>query len=138
MNLPSPIERIMLVDDNEADNVFHEIVIQRCGFTGDLRSFDDPARALQYLRELPHGPVSLVLLDINMPGLTGWDFAEAARPLLLANPTIVLVMLSSSSLAEDRAQAAAQPVIRGYLTKPLTREAVQEMLQGRWPATRAD
>lgn len=82
--------------------------------------------------------MSLVLLDINMPGMNGWEFAAAARALLLANPAIVLVMLTSSSLDEDRRRAGDMGNITGYLTKPLSREAVQQMLQGHWPSVQVD
>ena len=76
------VQRIVLVDDSEADNVYHEVVLRRAGFSGDLQVFEMAAPALDYLRRLPDGPVCLVLLDINMPGMDGWEFAAAAAPLL--------------------------------------------------------
>jgi CheY-like chemotaxis protein len=133
MSTNPAIGRILLVDDSEPDNVFHEAVIRAAGFTGDLLVFEDATQALDDLRALPHGPLSLVLLDINMPGMDGWEFIEAARPLLQRNPAIVLVMLSSSALREDREQAARAEVVNGYLTKPLDTRAVQQMLRGSWP-----
>jgi len=129
----SPIvTRILLVDDNEPDNVFHEAVLRGAGFQGDLRAFEEPEAALEYLRQLPHGPVCLLLLDINMPGMNGWEFARAAEPLLEDNPTVILVMLTSSSLPEDRAQAESEAAVSGYLTKPLTVEVAVRLLSGNW------
>lgn len=133
----APLQRIVLVDDNDADNVYHEIILRRCGFEGELRVFEEPTEALAYLRSVPDGPACLVLLDINMPGMNGFEFAQAASPLLADKPTAVLVMLTSSSSAEDREQAAQIPVIQGYLTKPLDRDSASELLAGRWPSLRA-
>ena len=39
-------QRFILVDDNEADNVYHEIMIRRAGFTGEVRVFESGAEAL--------------------------------------------------------------------------------------------
>lgn len=125
-----PIERIVLVDDSHADNVYHEVVIRRSGYGGDLKIFEEPAAALEYLRHMPDGPVCMVLLDINMPGMTGWEFAEAAGPLLAHNETVLLVMLTSSSAQADRLRARNMSMISGYLTKPLDREVVLGLIAG--------
>ena len=39
MTMTAP-ERFILIDDNEADNVFHEIMIRRAGFKGDILVFE--------------------------------------------------------------------------------------------------
>jgi CheY-like chemotaxis protein len=130
--MSSPIERIVLVDDSEPDNVFHEIVLRRAGFSGDLHVFQRAAAALDYLRKLPDGPVCLVLLDINMPGMDGWQFIEAARPLLQNKPTVLLVMLTSSPAPEDRDRARGTDAVRGYITKPLAVDSAARMLDGSW------
>ncbi|EHR70857.1 response regulator with CheY-like receiver domain and winged-helix DNA-binding domain [Burkholderiales bacterium JOSHI_001] len=127
---PIPIQRIVLVDDSEPDNVFHEAVLRRAGFDGDLQVFEHAEQALRYLRELPDGPVCLVLLDINMPGMDGWEFAQAAGPILQSKPTVVLVMLTSSSSEEDRRHAREIGCIHGFLTKPLTKQLAQDLLSG--------
>jgi CheY-like chemotaxis protein len=125
-----PIERMVLVDDSHADNVYHEVVIRRSGFVGDLKVFEQPTAALEYLRQMPDGPVCLVLLDINMPGMTGWEFAAAAEPLLASNQTVLLVMLTSSSAPADKLRARDMSMISGCLTKPLNRETVLGLLSG--------
>ncbi len=134
MSLPCRVERIVLVDDSHADNVFHEVIIRRSGFTGDLKVFEQPAQALEYLRSVPDGPVCLVLLDINMPGMDGWEFAKAAEPFLADRQTVVLVMLTSSSAPSDLERARQLPAVRGYITKPLDKQAATELLQAHWEA----
>ena len=131
-------ERIVLVDDNEADNVYHEVVLRRAGFAGELQVFEMAEDALAFLAAMPHRPggpagpevpATLVLLDINMPGMDGWEFAAAAAPLLAAKPALMLVMLTSSSAPEDRARAQSLPGLSGFVTKPLTVETALELLR---------
>lgn len=125
----TPIERIILVDDNEADNVYHEIVIRKAGFTGEILVFETGVLALEFLRSDPLTTPSCIFLDINMPMLDGFEVAEQATPLLQGKPTVLLMMLTSSGSPADRARAASLPVIQGYQTKPLTVASVREILE---------
>ena len=133
------IGTIVLVDDSEADNVFHELMLRRAGFTGELLQFEGGEAALGYLRNRSNeDSTCLILLDINMPGMNGWDFAAAASSLIAVKPWMVVVMLTSSGAEQDLARAQGMPEIRGYLTKPLTVERATELLRGQLSSDRAD
>lgn len=121
--------RFILVDDNEADNVYHEIMIRRAGFTGEVLVFESGAQALDFLRRDPLAVPTCLFLDINMPQMDGFEFARQAQPLLQDKPTVLVMMLTSSDAPQDRLRASDMPVIQGFVTKPLTRERVREMLQ---------
>ncbi len=122
------IERIILIDDNESDNVFHEIIIKAAGFAGELLVFDGGVKALDYLQTADLERPTRVFLDINMPGMDGFEVARHATPLLQGKPAVVLLMLTSSASPQDRERAAAISIIQGYLTKPLTVDGVRELL----------
>ncbi len=125
--LPRP-ERFILIDDNEADNVFHEIMIRRAGFTGEVLIFDNGLDALDFMRQDQLRLPTCIFLDINMPMLDGFEVAIQATPLLEGRDTTVLVMLTSSGSTQDRERAAQIPVISGYVTKPLAAALVRDML----------
>ncbi|MBS4037584.1 MAG: hypothetical protein KGZ46_05490, partial [Hydrogenophaga sp.] len=72
--MPRP-ERFILIDDNEADNVFHEIMIRRAGFTGDVLIFDNGVDALEFMRHDELRVPTCIFLDINMPMLDGFEVA---------------------------------------------------------------
>ncbi len=122
------IERIILIDDNESDNVFHEIIIKAAGFAGELLVFDGGVKALDYLQTADLERPTRVFLDINMPGMDGFEVARRATPLLQGKPAVVLLMLTSSASPQDRERATAISIIQGYLTKPLTVDGVRELL----------
>lgn len=124
----STYERFVLIDDNEADNVYHEIMIRRAGFTGEIRVFECGPDAIAFFRQddltIPTG----VFLDINMPMMNGFEVAASLAPLLEDNPAILLMMLTSSSSPADRARAQSMPLIKDFLTKPLSVEFVKALL----------
>lgn len=122
-------QRFILVDDNEADNVYHEIMIRRAGFTGEVLVFESGADALDFLGSDPLTEPTCLFLDINMPQMDGFEFARLAQPLLQEKPTMLVMMLTSSDAAQDQTRANQMPLIQGFVTKPLTRERVRALLE---------
>lgn len=121
-------ERVILIDDNEADNVYHELMIRRSGFTGELLVFDNGEDALAFFRKDPIDIHTCVFLDINMPGMDGFELASQATPLLVDKHTVIVIMLTSSGSDADRERAATIPIIKGYVTKPLDVNGLQPMI----------
>ena len=121
-------ERFVLIDDNEADNVFHEIMIRRAGFKGEIKIFETGVDALDWFEAEHDWSPTCVFLDINMPMMDGFEMAEKATPLLKDKPTVVLVMLTSSGSPVDRKRAESMEIINDFVTKPLSVEMVKRLL----------
>ncbi len=117
--------RLLLVEDNEINQlVFGELLRSRgC----DVRIAADGAAAIAAVEA---DPPDLVLMDMQMPDMDG---LEATRRLRSAGSTVPVVALTANTLPEDR-EAARAAGMNGFLTKPLTREAMDELVQGRWPS----
>ncbi|HEX5739501.1 MAG TPA: response regulator, partial [Hydrogenophaga sp.] len=118
----------ILIDDNEADNVFHEIMVRRAGFSGELLIFEDAGEALAFLQKDPLTAPTWIFLDINMPLMDGFEFARRATPFLSGKSTVLLMMLSSSDAPQDRQIASEMPVIQDFITKPLSVQKVRDLL----------
>lgn len=69
----------------------------------------------------------LVLLDLNMPEMNGWDFLEACKEKSYSNKVHVVVV-TSSLFREDQRKAAEYEQVIGYFTKPITTPNFQLIL----------
>src|ERR1700759_91114 len=121
---------IMLVDDNPDDNFFHERVIRKNGSANIIVAKQTGPDALNYLKnraEHPDKHPDLIFLDINMPGMNGWEFLTEYNKLdkELQSHAIV-VMLTTSDNPDDKARAKDFGILFDFKTKPLTREMLQE------------
>ena len=123
-----PAQRIILIDDNEMDNIYHEVVIKNAGFAGEIVILEDGFSALAYLETADLNVPTYIFLDINMPRMDGFEVARRAAPLLEKSRTVVLIMLTSSSSPADRERAGQLAVIQDFVTKPLTVEGVSALL----------
>ena len=127
--------RVMMVDDNENDLLFTRIALERSGVNFEIRAFERAEEALQMLAATPDHGIDLILLDINMPVMNGFEFLEAFERLPPAcRQGTQVVMLSSSSDPGDQRRADGFACVRGYLTKPLDRATAAGLLSDLRPA----
>jgi CheY-like chemotaxis protein len=115
----------MLVDDNPDDNFFHEREIKKSNNEIVVIKKNTAMAALEYLKEnklvafkLP----DLILLDINMPGMNGWEFLKEYN--LLAKELqskVVIIMLTTSENSDDIKNAKSENYVSGFITKPMTK-----------------
>jgi len=120
----------MLVDDNKIDNFFHERVIRKNNAAKIILTKDSAFEAIEHLRKgTAVVQPDVIFLDINMPGMNGWEFIEHYKSLEngLQNSMIV-VMLSTSDNPDDRELAKTHQILSDFKTKPLTKEMLEEVL----------
>ncbi|HEX8531331.1 MAG TPA: response regulator [Cytophagales bacterium] len=126
------IDTVLLIDDDEINNMICTKIISKNDFATNVVACSSARQGLKYLQDaLTDGTKPLptvIFLDINMPVMNGWDFLDQYKQMPgLADKGIVLIMLSSSSSANDLSRAQAYPQVSDYITKPLTAAHLQHV-----------
>ena len=113
INDPSPIRRILIVDDEEGIRTLCQDFLQ-----GDATECDVVSNGATALQTLASQPYDLVLLDVNMPGMTGLELVRRLR----ASPpclNLKLVMFSGHMNSDEMAQLLNAGV-DDFLSKPFS------------------
>jgi CheY-like chemotaxis protein len=124
---------IMLVDDNHDDNFFHEREIKKNNLTTTVIAKKTGLEALEYLKskkDITHLQPDLIFLDINMPGMNGWEFLKEYNRLgknLQSN--VIIIMLTTSDNPDDEARSKTWNFVSDYITKPLTKEIMKDIIK---------
>ena len=122
----------IVVDDDSINNTICRKIIGRVIPEATVVAFTDPEEALAYVQTVyskENAGTAILLLDINMPSLDGWEFLQAFEAFdadLKARFTIY--MLSSSVDTRDTERASNNGNVRGYLQKPLSLASVKIVL----------
>lgn len=127
---------ILLIDDDEATNFFHQIIIGQANCTEHIEVATNGKKAIEFLtRERPDDCVpDIIFLDINMPVMNGWEFLDAYEKLEATQKSkIVLVMLTASINPDDMEKAEKRSSVTGFRNKPLTVEMLNEIIQSYFP-----
>lgn len=129
------IKKILIIDDDALTAYLHKRLLESLQVAHEVEYITDPFQALQYIIQKYSNTIDedadpeLVFLDINMPGMDGFQFLEALEPLDINRSRVVIVMLTTSPYIKDRQKAAAfGDILRAYLVKPLHKESVEELL----------
>lgn len=108
---------VLVVDDSDADQFLAKRVLLKFDPTVEVLRAHDGREALALLDTLAKPP-DVVLLDINMPGMNGFEFLEAyARR---DSPASTVMMLTSSASPRDREKSSVYDCVTAYFVKPLS------------------
>lgn len=127
---------ILLIDDDDATNEYHEIIINLAGVANNVHSVTSGQDGLDYLtskglyngKENSHPQPDLIFLDINMPAMNGFEFmVEYDKLDEDQKGRHIVVMLTSSLNLDDKVRAGENDYIKGYMDKPLTKALVLEL-----------
>lgn len=121
--------RIILIDDDRLCNFISERLISL--YIGEIEvvSFDKPENGLAYLMDTykQEDIPAMILLDVNMPTLSGWDVLEELNTWKKAVTDYLTVFMLTSSLNPlDIRQAKENIMVTELLSKPLSSIAIMQ------------
>ncbi|SEJ45950.1 Response regulator receiver domain-containing protein [Cyclobacterium xiamenense] len=118
-----------IVDDDPLYNFGTKKILEFTAFSEEVSyflngedAFKDLSKRIQEGAPLP----DIILLDINMPIMNGWEFLEQVSKTDLNHP-IKIFMVSSSINQDEIDRANSYPLVAEYIVKPLTLEKVKAL-----------
>ena len=137
--MKNKLKCVLLVDDDEATNFLNTMILEKAEFAEKIVVAKNGKEALDILssrdkNSSDHPVPDLILLDINMPIMNGWDFLNhyhQLQPQLKAKT--VLIMLTTSLNPEDKEKAETNPDINGFENKPLNNSKLENIISGYFP-----
>lgn len=120
-----------LIDD---DRIFTHLLskqMKMTDFSDTILVFNDGDEALEFLKPIANNPINLpsvILLDINMPVLDGWQFLDEFIKFDIKK-RITIYIVSSSIDDADRTKAASYKEVANFYVKPITKDDLVRMLK---------
>ena len=128
------IKDIFLIDDDALVNFLKQEIIKDSHPDKKVRSFESATEALEVIKEMLNTSDSklpqLILLDINMPVMDGWEFLDIFDQ-LPENKTkdCKIIMHTSSIDPRDIEKAKTYKAVVDYMTKPLNLQSLSKIFQ---------
>ena len=121
------MKNVLLIDDDSVFNFLNTKTLERMGIVNDIHTALNGKEALNLFNDYYQGSRQLpdiILLDLNMPIMDGFEFLEAFRKLRLSGiADVKIIIVTSSQNPKDMARAKSLGIDH-YLPKPLKEEAL--------------
>lgn len=114
---------ILLVDDNRVNQFLGKRILQNLGIS-NIEIAGDGITAFELIK---NNNFDVLLTDVEMPGLNGYELSEAIRSYENNTKHITIIALTANASDEDR-ELAKKAGIDDYLTKPYSPQDLQDML----------
>ncbi len=134
------LKSVMIVDDTEADRYIAKWSIKQNQIADLIFEARDGEEAMSILASYDEHkaefgdrfPPTLILLDVNMPKMNGFEFLKEFEKLRALNDkfydSVVVMMFTSSQLHEDKERTMGYDFVRDYLVKPVDPESLKSII----------
>jgi CheY-like chemotaxis protein len=127
------VNNILVIDDDPLYLLLVKKTIIKYEFAKTISAFSNGLEAFDSLRNSFNDPAALpdiILLDINMPIMDGWEFLDQFLPFLQKTTKKISIYIVTSSIAEnDRIKAKSYPTIKDYLLKPIDQPILLRIIE---------
>lgn len=120
--------KLLMIDDNQMEHLIMQKMLAHYNLFSGGEHSEDGKGTLDFIKnnhaeamKLP----DLILLDLNMPEFSGWDFLKNFKNLYpTLQKKIDIFIVSSSVDPHDRSRSEDYPFVKGFLIKPLNKETL--------------
>lgn len=125
------IDLAYIIDDDEIIIYLTGALLQKEEFCNRTETFTDGLQAIKRLKlaiEQGEKMPEMILFDLNMPVMDGWEFVEEYLKLPIAKQIPLFVFTSSINPA-DKEKSFSYSSIKGFIQKPLTKQKLDKILR---------
>lgn len=124
-----PLKRIYIIDDDPIYKLVTQKLIEKTKLFSETKEFKNGNEAIIYFKATTDLP-DILLLDIEMPEMDGWEFLDAFCKLEKKINKESTVYIASSSIAiEDKLKAQKYKCVRDFLSKPINLDKLQKIAE---------
>ena len=131
------LQIVICIDDDPIALLLSKLVISKANFASQIITLQNGQEAIEYLEKdetradnKNSGQTLLILLDLNMPVMDGWEFLEQfSQKLYDEYKDAKIILLSSSIDPNDIRKSKNFEMVMDFFPKPLTKEILQEILE---------
>jgi response regulator RpfG family c-di-GMP phosphodiesterase len=131
--MKATIKQFLIVDDDPQNNSLSRLAIRKIMGNVQVTDFEIPETGLEYIEKefqlTDPDEKTILLLDINMPTMTGWEFLEVFENFSdKIKEHFQIYILSSSVDPSDIERAKSNSLVADFIEKPLNKEALERMI----------
>lgn len=132
------LKTIAIVDDDEIFVYLTRKAIDQAMIVEEIKVFGNGRDAINFLKENASNPELLpeiILLDLSMPVMDGWQFLEEFHVIKpKVEKKIIIYIVTSSISPDDIRRSKGYNEVSDYIIKPITKEKLIEILKDLYPA----
>jgi CheY-like chemotaxis protein len=121
---------LLVIDDDDINIFIIKKIVEKTGLAINMTSKANGQQAIDFIKETLTNPETfphLMLIDINMPIMNGWEFVEAYQ-MLNVQQSVDMYILSSSVYENDIEKTKSYSSVKGFISKPLSIERLRELV----------
>lgn len=118
-------KKVLLVDDNELNREIAQEILEDCGIV--VTTACDGAKAVEYMKNVTPGACDLILMDVQMPIMDGYEATREIRKLNKIAAEIPIIAMTANAFADDQ-QAALDAGMNEHVAKPVNVNKLKEVL----------
>ncbi len=128
---------VFIIDDNATSNLVHKHVLARIAITETIQTFTNPVEGLDQLRTELLDPEKriLVLLDIHMPEMNGFEFLDACSCFTEKHEVLDILMVTSSIDDRELQLGTEYTLVKKVISKPLKGNQILEFITQNHPVS---